>query len=233
VTAAVLTTVGFDVLWERLGLGRTPLVLQLPSPGRTVAEREQICTRAAADPALADPRLAGRFRVLADPDRRYELRAWWGRSVRALAAGRGDDGVLAVRDGERVVVRGDDDVLGSLLAQLPPGRPGSGRAATVPSADLRAAGTGPDLRRGLIDRGVDPAEAGLLARMLGGVRGQAQITAGTDRHLTVLDTGGGRYLVTFTTGADGVGWTTVAPTDVRRIRHRTLQLAEEDDHTVR
>jgi len=38
----VLTDVEFDVLWERLGLGPTPIVLRLPSPGRTAMGRSDV-----------------------------------------------------------------------------------------------------------------------------------------------------------------------------------------------
>ncbi|HEX4252165.1 MAG TPA: ESX secretion-associated protein EspG, partial [Pseudonocardia sp.] len=38
----VLTAVEFDVLWEWLGLGATPVVLRLDSPGRTHTERRGI-----------------------------------------------------------------------------------------------------------------------------------------------------------------------------------------------
>ena len=39
----VLTAVEFDVLWEWLGLGATPVVLRLDSPGRTHGERSGMC----------------------------------------------------------------------------------------------------------------------------------------------------------------------------------------------
>lgn len=236
----MLSTVEFDVLWEALELGRTPLVLQIPSPGRTQAERRQICGRAQdglAARGLAGPGtgLAGLLGLLARPVHRFELRAWWGRSVRMTAAARDGDGVLAVRDGDRVVVRSCGDALGVLVEQLPPAPAGPGRAATVRTADLVAAGTAGDLRRGLLDRGVDPEDAGLLARMLGRVHGQAQLVAhrggapqAGGEVLTVVDTPPGRYLVTRSSGSDRVEWTTVAPTDARRLRYRAAALLDPE-----
>lgn len=53
----VLTAVEFDVLWERLGLGPTPVVLRLESPGRTLTERREVL--AAGWQALRDRGLAG------------------------------------------------------------------------------------------------------------------------------------------------------------------------------
>ena len=38
----VLGETEFDVLWDELRLGPTPVVLRLPSPGRTRAERARI-----------------------------------------------------------------------------------------------------------------------------------------------------------------------------------------------
>jgi hypothetical protein len=39
-----LSAVEFDACWELLGLGDTPLTLELPSPGRTWAERHRVFT---------------------------------------------------------------------------------------------------------------------------------------------------------------------------------------------
>jgi hypothetical protein len=259
----VLTAAEFDVVWERLGLGPTPVVLRLESPGRTRAERQQIEAagwqalrrRGLAGPTGAHPELARLLRLLARPAVALELRGWWGRSVRAVAAGAPDAGVLAVRQDGSLTVRSCGSLPSALLHVLPPAGPGPGRAATLPTSVLSAAlgaapggpapgparGTSPlatvgGLRAELVARGVAAADAGLLARMLGGTERRAQLVAltgdrwgGTTRAggvLGVLDGPGGRYLLTRSTGEDGVEWTTVAPTDERRLRHRLGELLD-------
>ena len=258
----VLTAVEFDVVWERLGLGPTPVVLRLESPGRTWAERRRIVAegwqalreRGLAGPTGADPELARLLRLLAGPAVALELRGWWGRSVRAVAAGAPDAGVLAVRQDATLTVQACASLPSALLGVLPTAPAGPGRATALPTsvlaAALRAAGepttTGPApvgasgagaetrLRVALATRDVPPPDAALLARMIGATQRRAQLVAltgdrwgGTTRAggvLTVLDGPRGRYLLTRTTAEDGVEWTTVAPTDARGLRHRLGEL---------
>ncbi|WP_219415673.1 ESX secretion-associated protein EspG, partial [Pseudonocardia nigra] len=242
----VLTAVEFDVLWERLRLGPTPVVLRLESPGRTHTERRAIEAvgwqalreRGLAGPSGPDPELARLLHLLSRPVQQLELRAWWGRSVRAVAAGQPGTGALAVRQDATVTIEPCGSLPSALLGVLPPARPGPGRAATVPTDVLAAATAAPTggIRAALVARDVTPTEAGLLARMLRGVEGRAQIVALTaDRWgvlrraggvLGVLDGPRGRYAMSRSVGEDGTEWTTVAPTDVRRLRHRVAELLE-------
>jgi len=262
----VLTAVEFDVLWERLGLGPTPVVLRLESPGRTRAERREIEAagwqalreRGLAGPAGADPELTRLLHLLARPAVALELRGWWGRSVRAVAAGAPGVGALAVRQDGSLTVQACGSLPTALLGVLPAAQPGPGRATTLPTSVLAAAlgsvaeavapvgahchsagrsghrrdGTEPGpvgLRTALAERGVPAVDAASLARMLGGTERRAQLVAltgdrwgGTKRAggvLGVLDGRRGRYLLTRSTAADGVEWSTVAPVDGRRLRH--------------
>jgi hypothetical protein len=223
----VLTTVEFDVLWEGLGLGPTPVILRLASPGRTHAERRAVQAagwqamrdRGLAGPSGPDPELTRLLHLLARPTEQLELRAWWDRDIRAVAAARAEAGALALPSG--------------MLGVLPPAPPGPGRSCTVPA---RALSDGPatDVRATLVARGIAAGEAGLLTRMLAGAGRRAQVVAlAADRWgvlrrsggvLTVLDGPHGRYLLTRSTGEDGVEWITIAPTDERQLRHRFTEL---------
>jgi EspG family len=235
----VLSAVEFDVVWERLGLGPTPVVLQLPSPGRTHTERRRLVAdtwAALRDRELAravgpEPGLDRLLRLLAGPVERLELRAWGRHPVRAVAAGY-DDGVLARRAGDHVVLEPCTSVPGAIVGLLPPAPPGPGRTASVPTATLTAVldrPSGAGLHADLLDRGVPPDEACPLARMVQAPVGHAQVgVLAPDRWgvlrrsanvLDVLDGPRGRYLVTRRDG-----WTTVAPTDGRRLRHRLAEL---------
>ena len=241
----VLTAVEFDVLWERLGLGPTPVVLRLESPGRTHAERRAILTagwqamrdRGLAGPDGPEPELTRLLHVLARPAVQLELRGrWGGRTVRAMAAGYPGAGALAVRQDATVAITPYNSLSSGLLGTLPPAGPGPGRSCAVPDGALSAALTAPvDQRRAvLVAQHVPPDDAALLTRMLDEVESSAQLVAlATDRWgvlrrsggvLAVLDGPRGRYLLTRTTAEDGVGWTTVAPTDDRRLRVRLAEL---------
>jgi EspG family len=237
----VLTTAEFDVLWEWLGLGPTPVVLQLASPGRTHAERRAVQATAwqgLRERALTaldgpDPELGRLLHLLARPGEQLELRAWWGREVRVLAGGRHGAGALALREADTVTVTACGSLPSALLRAFPPADRGPGRACTVPSAVLAAAPAA-RVRPVLIDAGVPAADAALLATMLAGTRRRGQVVAlGADRWgvlrraggvLGVLDGPRGRYLLTRSTGEDGVEWTTVAPADDRELRHRIAGL---------
>jgi hypothetical protein len=240
----VLTAVEFDVLWERLGLGPTPVVLRLESPGRTHAERraveaagwQALRERGLAGPAGPDPELTRLLHLLARPSGQLELRASWGRSVRAVAAGRPGTGALAVRQDATVALTPCNSLPSGLLATLPPAATGNGLACTVPTDALAAAlaATAGHRRAVLLAWDVPPTDAVLLVRMLEGIERRAQVVAlAADRWgvlhrgggvLGVLDGPRGRYQLTRTTGEDGVEWSTLAPTDNRRLRHRMTEL---------
>lgn len=100
-----LSTVGFDLCWNRLGLGDFPLVLQLHRHGTTFVERDRrldtevdrLRTQglwAGTEPA---PHVAAALRVLAAPNLELDLRLGGGAPlVRGLAAASGSTAVLAV-----------------------------------------------------------------------------------------------------------------------------------------
>ena len=238
----VLAAVELDVVWEELGLGPTPVVLALASPGRTHTERRRIVAdaraglrhRGLAGPDGPEAGLARRLRLLAGAATGVEVRTWGPVTRRALVAGTPEGAVVALREGEAVTLGDAGSLPGAVVGVLPPVVAGSGRAANVPTAALAAAldrPSGAGLAVDLHGRGVPRDEAHLLARMLEGTSGRAEISAvavdrwGARRRcpelLVVLDGPRGRYLLTG--GADGP-WTTVAPTDTRRLRHRVAAL---------
>ena len=143
--------------------------------------------------------------------------------------------MLARRQGDTVVLEPCASRPAAVVGLLPSAPPGPGRAASVPTATLTTAldrPSGAGLRADLVDRGVPPEESGAIARMLRDIGGRAQLGAlAADRWgvlrrsadvLDLLDGPRGRYLLT--RGDDG--WTTVAPTDDRRLRHRVVELLD-------
>jgi ESX secretion-associated protein EspG len=235
-----LSAVEFDVVWRSAGLGAPPAVLRLASPGRTHTARRRIeaevwaalAERRPGWGAGADPDLERLLHLLAEPAVRVDVRAWGTATIRAALAG-GTDAVLAQRSGDAVAVTPCTSLAGATVAVLGTARPGPGRAAVVAAVDLEEAlrrPTGAGLRTDLVDRGVDPAESGLIARMLDGIDRRAQISVlvpdrlnilrRAGEPLEVLDAPRGRYLTTRCRGADGTAWICVAPADDRRLLHR-------------
>ena len=249
----VLTAVEFDVLWEWLGLGATPVVLRLSSPGRTHTERRRIVAsgwdglrqRGLADVDGADPEIVRMMHLLANPTEQVELRMRLGRELRVLGAGRPGAAALAVRQDETVILHSATDPVAAALGALPPEPAGPGGSVTLPSADLESA-TGRAARgsvhpRGvaevLVSRGVPECDATLVDGVLraGTRRGQLSVLVADPwgvlhRHRKVLglvDTPKGRYLIHREPADDGVEWTTLAPIDLTRLRHRVRALLEQ------
>jgi hypothetical protein len=232
-SAVALSLAEFDVVWRGLGLGAPPVVLQLSSPGRTYTERRRI--EAEVWSALRERAMKhdlARFLPLLAAPSRVEVRAWGASRCRAVVAG----GVLARRRDDAVVLQPCGSVAGAVVGVLSGGRPGFGRAASVPEAALAAALrnlSGAGLRAELVARGVDAVEAGLVGRMLHAVSERAQIAVVVPDHrgvvrrsalLEVLDGPAGRYLLTRSWSGDGTCWATVAPVDDRRLRRRVDDL---------
>lgn len=245
----VLTAVEFDVLWEWLGLGATPVVLRLSSPGRTHEERRRIVAagwdglrrRGLADLGGADPEIVRMMHLLAAPTGQIELRMRLRWELRVLAAGRHGAAALAVRRGNTVTLGSATDPVVAALGSLPPEPAGPGGSVTLPSADLEAAtgraARGRTVAESLVARDVPECDATLLDGVLraGTGRGQLSVLAADQwgvlhRHRKVLglvDTPRGRYLMHREPADDGVEWTTLAPIDLPRLRYRVQQVFEE------
>ena len=134
--------------------------------------------RGLADVAGPEPGLDRFLRLLAAPSLRVEVRAWGALTIRAAVADADDDGVLARRHDDAVVLEACTSIPGAVVGLLASSPAGPGQAATVPGAQLEAAlrrPSGAGLRADLVDRGVDREQAGLMARMLHGIDGRAQI----------------------------------------------------------
>ncbi|SDN42590.1 ESX secretion-associated protein EspG [Allokutzneria albata] len=251
----VLSALEFDVLWSHLGLPDMPLVIKVPSPGKTYQERAEL-ERAAWDgigerglgrPIRLDAELERMLEVLALPDREVDGRIWLGHSVRVLCAARGSDGVLAVLEGSQLKLRQTTDfglprIALSVLPALPAG---TGRSITLPSSDLDAAAAQAGnsveaLEAALRQYGVRAEDAHALSTVVSevGDRGQFGVAARdehgrrrrADRVIAFFDTPAGRYLQTRSASPSGVPWSTISPADNRRLtQHLDELLAELTD----
>ena len=235
-----ISALEFDVLWEHMRLAEMPLVLRVPSPGRTYTERRQLITSAwqsLTDRGLCDRKLAVReplahlLRLLESPDQEIDGRFGATRGVRLLVAATGDDAVHALLT-KRGLMLSPIPVTGlarEALSALPNIPAGPGESITVRADDLDAAATDATnadaFELALCRRDVSLRDASALGRMLGNVRRQGQFGASARTRwghrrraphvIGFFDTDAGRYLQLRQTTPDGVAWSTISPADTR------------------
>jgi hypothetical protein len=207
-----LSATELDVVWRASGFGALPLVIDVPSPGATHAERLVIERRVwgelverglADDFGRASWRLHDRLETIARRSRSLELRVFGTDATRAILATRGRRNVLAVL-GDRFRVRsvpatGRTDTLLALLPEVPAGH---GHSVSVDTAVLAAATKAANPRDRLRRDGVSTDDARTLLTMATDSVRIAQIVAETrdadghsvrSRAVSVHDTPGGRY----------------------------------------
>src|ERR1044072_2482232 len=111
-----ITALEVEVLWEHRALDAMPIVLRVPSPGRTDHERakfvrhawDSLGRRGLGRPVALDPRLARLISLLRRPEREIGGRLWIGHQLRLFAAATGDEGVLATMVGSQLTLREAD-----------------------------------------------------------------------------------------------------------------------------
>ncbi|SDJ77642.1 EspG family protein [Lentzea albidocapillata subsp. violacea] len=247
----VLSTLEFDVLWDHLGLETMPLVLKVPSPGKTTEERQaiedrvwlQLGARGLGGPRSLDPTLEDLLHVLNRPQQEIDARMWLQeRSLRVLAAGKGQAGVLAILDGTQLILRPAeaDGLPREALTALPTAPAGEGHSITLPSADLDAAATSANTPEELEEalRGtLRTDDAHTLAEMIRDASNRGQFGAAArdkwgkrvrpDRVVAFYDTPKGRYLQMRRAAEGQPPWSTITPVDYRRMHHHLVELLAE------
>jgi hypothetical protein len=247
-----LSALEFDVLWEHLRLGQLPLVVKVPSPGKTFAERAEIEERAWAQmegrglgrPVEVHPDIEGILSVLAKPDREVDARAYAGRNVRVLAAATGEvAGVAELCDGQVTLRRASATGLtGAVLAALPSAAAGPGRSVALRTEDFEAAahgagGTREGFQKALLDQGIREEDGQALTEMIKDVSGMGSFGAAArdklgrrrraERVVSFFDTEDGRYVQIRRPAQDGTLWTTISPADARNLTHHVDELLAE------
>jgi ESX secretion-associated protein EspG len=249
-----ISALEFDVLWEHCfgpdEVSGMPLVLKVPSPGRTHAERSRLVSQAWAGleqrglgrSVDLDPRLEVLLGLLRRPEREIDGRLWAGRSLRLLAAATGEQAVLAVLSGDALTLR-FAEVTGLpryALSVLPAQPAGPGQSITMRTADFEAAAQQATdktaFEAALRDHGVRAEDATALVTMIGDIVNQGQFGSAArdklgrrvraDRVLSFFDTQDGRYLQ-IRRETNGELWTTISPADQRRMLQHLTDLHEE------
>jgi ESX secretion-associated protein EspG len=235
----------FDMLWEELRLGAPPYPFQIPSYGETYDERARIRSavhvdlerRGITDRGRAVPEVAGVLALLARPHIQLDtistvdVRQESG-MLRAMAAARGHDAVLAVQEGQLVrLERTKDTALAAgVVGLLPPAHPGPGREISLPASMVgvpepaNGRHAAPATRRTAESASKEQRKA--LAEMMEPEvlrLGQIGVGPHDGRRLPGMswfDNEGGRYFSVVSRGPDGQDWATVAPGDASRMVYR-------------
>lgn len=244
-----LSALEFDVLWEHLDLGELPLILVVPSPGKTDEERTEFVQQAWAGmygrglggPNSVDPELQRLVRLLERPDREVDARVT---GLRAIAAATGAEAVLATLAGDTVTLRSTSPstLPGAVTALLPPAPAGPGRSVTVATADFEAAAEAGGANKAafesaLYERGVRGDDVATLLEMIKDVTATGNFGCAVrdhlgrrrraDRVVAFFDTEDGRYANVRKPGVDGTLWTTLSPADPRRLAGHVQAMVDE------
>ncbi|WP_285501862.1 ESX secretion-associated protein EspG [Actinokineospora sp. NBRC 105648] len=237
----------FDVLTEHLGVELVPLVLKVPSPGRTDVERSRLvrqawsglAERGLGGPMDVDPELVRLLHLLDRPSREIDGRVWTApdHAQRIFAAARDSEAVLAVLQGNSLTLQAADEsgLARHAVSVLPRRGPGPGRSVTMPANDFATAATAPGpLDRALSTHGVRADDARAVAEMITPLTARGQFGAATrdrwgrrvrnPRVISWFDTEAGRYLQVRTPPPDP--WTTISPADPRALLHQVAALLD-------
>lgn len=255
------TPLAFDFLWESAGLGELPYPLRVRSHGETEDERSTLRNRVRVElnarglrdeSGRLEPRIEEWLELLARGSVSIDalhIPEFQKPPVAILAAGNGQNAVLAIQDADGVWLRPAfaEGLASAVVDLLPAGNRGTEASITlpvdealrippnrvrVPAAEVPADG-GRRRRSPLSERITDPREA--YARLIGQPRlrgGQLAANSRDDlglrRRSPVLgwfDTASGRYLSLSRPGADGREWMTVSPADAKTLRSRLGEMA--------
>jgi hypothetical protein len=240
-----LSTTELDVVWRTAGFGALPLIIDVPSPGATHAERAALECRVWTDlvaRGLADDhgrphwRLADRLETIAQPSRSLQLRIFGADATRAVLATRGRKNVLGVL-GDRfhltpTPASGAAATLLALLPEVPAGREHSVSVDTTAFAAATRATTAGRAHDTLRRHGLDADDGRTLLAMTTGSVRTIQIVAETrdadgrttrSWPLSVHDTPAGRYRTVRTISATA-DHLTVTPATTAAIATALAQL---------
>lgn len=249
----MLSRLEYDLCWEHLRLGEQPTALTIDGHGETVDERrallheawESLSDKGLVDRRELDPALAGRFRVLARPDREVDARLrlnQYGPRIRAVAAALGRRGVLAVLTSDFLLLDTVEphELASRIVGLLPDRDPPRARSITLRADLLDSAATsaGQSATRMevvLRDGGLSWRDAQRVGSVLGNVVGMGQFGA-TSRPESGRTAARrrGSYVVSFYDTPEGRwqftrrrGWVTLTPADYLRLSRAVAELLNE------
>lgn len=228
----------YDFLWEHLGLGRRPPVLDINSHGLTLDERAELRTvawkslagKGLGKPGNVHPDLEACLTVLARPEWEVDGRLHLssdGPRTSVLVGANGARGAVGVLDVDHLTLwrTSATGLARAAVARLPEHPPGTGVSISLPANTLDAcaarAGSDPEtLRRALVAAGLGKDEARKIVEVTGQVVRFGHFGAAyTPRHgarmradhvVSFYDNPLGRYLFS-RRPSGGALWVTLAP----------------------
>ncbi|ASO21468.1 hypothetical protein FHR81_003109 [Actinoalloteichus hoggarensis] len=250
-TEFVLSARQFEFVWTDLGLGRIPYPLDVPSSGKTMAERvelkaeayRELAERGLVTDGTVSPELTSLLRLLSQPRLSVDAVGHIGRPLRALAATDQELGVLATLAGDelRIGEIRPTSLARSIVGVLPAKEAGPGWAMSAPLHALTAAvesdedddpwgSDDDDEERALRKAGMSAEDAAALAELAANRKGGGQfgVTVGgaTQRQARRSAT-----LVTWFDTHQGRylmvredEWLSLAPADGERIEGRVMEV---------
>ncbi|SDP83619.1 ESX secretion-associated protein EspG [Lentzea jiangxiensis] len=247
----------FDVVWDRMDAGPMPLVLKVPTPGKTRDERVQLENRVYAQldqRRLGNSRglsseLDGLLRMFVRPEREADGRLWLGHSLRVLAVANGDwCAVATLRDDQLTFQPWTGSGLASAVLSVLPQHPaGTGISVTLPSADIEKAiartdGSPKSTEAAFRGIGLREDDAKQLVKMFTGIVHTGNFGAAArdrygkrwrpERVVGFFDTEEGRYLQQRRASNGQPPWSTFTPTDARRMLRQVDDLIAEAVHSA-
>ena len=242
----------FDVLWERMNVGPMPLVLKVPTPGKTRDERiqlenrvyQQLDHRRLGNSRGLSSELDGLLRMFVKPEREADGRLWLGYSLRVLAVANGEWGALATLRDDQLTFQpwAGSGLASAVLSVLPSHPAGTGLSVTLPSADIEKAisrtdGSPKSMEAEFRGIGLREDDAKALVKMFTGLVHTGNFGAACrdkygkrwrpERVVAFFDTEEGRYLQQRRASNGQPPWSTFTPTDARRMMHQVDELISE------
>ena len=242
----------FDVVWERMDVGPMPLVLKVPTPGKTRDERmqlenrvyQQLDHRRLGNSRGLSSRLDGLLRMFVKPEREADGRLWLGHSLRVLAVANGDHGALATLKDDQLTFQpwAGSGLASAVLSVLPAHPAGTGLSVTLPSEDIEKAisrtdGSPKSMEAAFRGVGLREDDAKALVKMFTGLVHTGNFGAAArdkygkrwrpERVVAFFDTEEGRYLQQRKSSNGQPPWSTFTPTDARRMMHQVDELIAE------
>jgi len=222
-----------------------PARIAVRQSGETLTERSRVLAAALAEaewlglgrPPDVDHQLLDLFELLARHTRAVSLRELADRHRRAYAAARGRYGVLAVIEGDQVMIApvSGDHLAGELLSLLSPLPSGPGRTVSLPSSAFQAAmqaqsstGDSAETRRILRQAGVHDKDADRVLTISREAIGSGSIGVHKRERervkligsLSYIDTRHGRYALVERNDTSGRSYTNLMPVDIGGLRQR-------------
>ncbi|MEU5694623.1 ESX secretion-associated protein EspG [Actinosynnema sp. NPDC020468] len=241
----VLTHLEFDLLWEDLGSGDPPYPLDVPSHGRTEAERDELGVRVHASLTEAglfrgddvDEDLADLFGLLGTAAVSVDATVFRPTQWRVVAAKRGGRGVLAVLNDREIALEPITDLVRAMTRVVGDAPAGPGEQLRLPRAVFSAAMDSfarsghAGLERVLTEAGVTGRAVRSITTLAGSGRtaaGQLAVSgpAGRTPVLSWTDTDVGRYAMVVEQ-VSGEPLVRLSPADGGWLTRRLAELLEE------